>query len=134
MDPTDRFLMSVACSSSLIHGIWWPATPDPRSSGEVRRRRRRSDLPSGEPLRAAVSDGDPTVQIGSHRGQVPVNRDEDIATLQLYMSWTFPSCVSSPTLLPRPPRFQHTPSDGFGDISHIRRRNEAYKNALERGR
>jgi hypothetical protein len=59
--------------------------------------------------------------------------DEDIATLQLYMSWTFPSCVSSPTLLPRPPRFQHTHSDGFGDISHIRRRNEAYKNALERG-
>ncbi|KAF8701504.1 hypothetical protein HU200_033528 [Digitaria exilis] len=54
--------------------------------------------------------------------------------LELYTSWTSPSCASTPTLLPRPPRIQLTPLDGFGNISHIRCQNKAYKDALERGR
>ncbi|KAF8702430.1 hypothetical protein HU200_032806 [Digitaria exilis] len=53
--------------------------------------------------------------------------------LELYTSWTSPSCASTPTSLSCPPRIQLTRSDGFGDISHIRRRNEVYKDALERG-
>jgi len=60
--------------------------------------------------------------------------DEDIATLDTRTPRPSPSSKSSPTQPPRSVRIQPTHLHCFGDISHIRHRNEAYKDALERGR
>jgi hypothetical protein len=60
--------------------------------------------------------------------------NEDITmVLDTHTPRPSPSCTSSPTQLPRPVRNQPTPPHSFGDISIIRRRNEVYKDVLERG-
>jgi hypothetical protein len=60
--------------------------------------------------------------------------DEDIATLDTLTLWSFPSCNSSPTHLPRHPRIQQTCHHCFGHNSLIRHQNGAFLDALERGR
>jgi hypothetical protein len=60
--------------------------------------------------------------------------DEDIATLDTPTLWSFPSCNSSPTQLPRHPRIQQTRRHCFGHNSLIRHQNRAFLDALERGR
>jgi hypothetical protein len=60
--------------------------------------------------------------------------DEDIATLDTPTLWSFPSCNSSPTQLPRHPRIQQTRRHCFGHNSLIRHQNGAFLDALERGR
>jgi hypothetical protein len=60
--------------------------------------------------------------------------DEDIATLDTPTLWSFSSCNSSPTQLPRHPRIQQTRNHCFGHNFLIRHRNGAFLDALERGR
>jgi hypothetical protein len=60
--------------------------------------------------------------------------DEDIATLDTPMLWSFPSCNSSPTQLSRHPWIQQTRRNYFGHNFLIRHRNGAFLDALERGR
>jgi hypothetical protein len=60
--------------------------------------------------------------------------DEDITTLDIPTLWSFSSCNSSPTQLPRHPRIQQTHRHCFGHNSLIRHRNGAFLDALERGR
>jgi hypothetical protein len=60
--------------------------------------------------------------------------DEDITTLDTPTLWSSPSSNSSPTQLPRHPRIQQTHHHCFGHNSLIRHRNEAFLDALERGR
>jgi hypothetical protein len=60
--------------------------------------------------------------------------DEDIVTLDTPTLWSFPSCNSSPTQLPRHPQIQQTRRHCFGHNSLIRHQNRAFLDALERGR
>jgi hypothetical protein len=62
-----------------------------------------------------------------------IELDEDIATLDTPMLWSFPSCNLSPTQLPRHPRIQQTRHHCFGHNSFIRHQNGAFLDALERG-
>jgi hypothetical protein len=59
--------------------------------------------------------------------------DEDIATLDTPTLWSFPSCNSSPTQLPRHPRIQQTRRHCFGHNSFIWHQNGAFLDTLERG-
>jgi hypothetical protein len=63
-----------------------------------------------------------------------IQDDEDITTLDTLMPWSFPSCNSSPTQLPRHPRIQQTRHHYFGHNFLIRHQNGAFLDALERGR
>ena len=60
--------------------------------------------------------------------------DEDIAMLDTHTPCPSPSYKTSPTQPLHSVRIQLTSLHCFGDISLIRHQNEAYKNALERGR
>jgi hypothetical protein len=60
--------------------------------------------------------------------------DEDNAMLDTPTLWSFPSCNSSLTQLPRHPRIQQTCRHCFGHNSLIRHQNGAFLDALERGR
>ena len=74
--------------------------------------------------------------IGMESRTTPIQEgedDEDIVMLDTHVSWSSPSCNSSPTRLPRPARFQQTPRHSFGNISLIRHRNGAFLEVLERG-
>jgi hypothetical protein len=64
----------------------------------------------------------------------PDGTDEDITMLDTPMLWSFPSCNSSPTQLPRHPWIQQTRRHCFGHDSLIRHQNGAFLDALERGR
>jgi hypothetical protein len=72
--------------------------------------------------------------LGPHRAGRAGLGDEDIATLDTPTLWSFPSCNSSPTQLPRHSRIQQTRRHCFGHNSFIRHQNGAFLDALERGR
>jgi hypothetical protein len=59
--------------------------------------------------------------------------DEDITTLDTHMPRPSPRYKSAQTQSPRSVRIRLTPLHSFVDISLIWHRNEAYKDALERG-
>jgi hypothetical protein len=88
-------------------------------------------------MHSAVTNLFQEVNDGMESRMTPIQEredDEDITTLDTHTPRPSPRYKSSPTQLPRSVRIQPTPLHCFGDTSLIRHRNEAYKDALERGR
>jgi hypothetical protein len=93
-------------------------------------------LPEGQVFRADFSQSSNVERcfLAGSSSELWKWHDEDITMLDTCTLRPSPRYKSSPTQLPRSVRIQPTPLHYFDDISLIRHRNEAYKDALEWGR